>query len=166
MTEDNVAQDAVVIERRFTAPVEMLWKMWTEPDHFTAWYGPAGATVVVAKMDVRVGGDRLIGMEMDTPGGLVRMWFAGEYRDVVPHKRVVYTESMADADGKVLSPPEGGMPVGHPTKTEVTVEFIDIDGGTKLVVTHIGIPADSPGAVGWMMALDKLAAQVGDRGVR
>jgi uncharacterized protein YndB with AHSA1/START domain len=73
MTEDNVAHDAVVIERSFAAPVELPWRLWTEPEHFAAWYGPAGARVVVAKMDVRVGGARLVGMEVDTPGGPVRM---------------------------------------------------------------------------------------------
>jgi len=30
--------------------------MWTEPEHFKAWYGPDGVTVPVAKMDVRAGG--------------------------------------------------------------------------------------------------------------
>jgi hypothetical protein len=30
----------------------------------------------------------------------------------------------------------------------------------KMVMTHAGIPADSPGAAGWTMALDKLAAYV------
>ena len=30
-------------------------------------------------------------------------------------------------------------------------------------MTHAGIPADSPGAAGWTMALDKLAAHAGDQ---
>ena len=166
MTEHTAAQDAVVIERSFSAPVELLWRLWTEPDHFAAWYGPDGATVVVAKMDVRVGGARLVGMEVETPGGPMRMWFAGEYREVVAHQRVVYTEWMSDADGAALSAAELGMPAGHPTTTEVTVELSDLGGRTKLVVTHVGIPADSPGAAGWAMALDKLAAHAADQDAR
>ena len=163
MTEDDVAHDAVVIERSFAAPVELLWRLWTEPEHFAAWYGPAGARVVVAKMDVRVGGARLVGMEVDTPGGPVRMWVRGRVPRGRAHKRIVYTESLADAEGNALSLDERGMPHGHPTTTEVTVEFSDLDGRTKLVLTHVGIPADSPGAAGWAMALDKLAAHAGDR---
>ena len=69
VTGDKIAPDAVVIERSFPAPVELLWRLWTEPELFAAWYGPVGAKVVVAKMDVRVGGARLVGMEMDMPGG-------------------------------------------------------------------------------------------------
>lgn len=42
--------DAVVLERVLDAPVEVVWQLWTEPDHFAAWYGPAGASVPVAKM--------------------------------------------------------------------------------------------------------------------
>ena len=39
----------------------------------------------------------------------------------------------------------------------VTVELRAVDGGTAVVLTHAGIPADSPGATGWAMALDALA---------
>jgi hypothetical protein len=76
------------------------------------------------------------------------------------------TESMSDADGAALPPSELGMPDGHPVRTEVTVEFTDLDGCTKQVLTHVGIPADSPGAIGWAMALDKLAAHAGDQNTR
>jgi hypothetical protein len=52
------------------------------------------------------------------------------------------------------------MVEGHPVTTQVRVEFEDIDGRTKMVLTHVGIPSDSPAAAGWAMALDKLAAYV------
>jgi uncharacterized protein YndB with AHSA1/START domain len=100
-------------------------------------------------MDVRVGGTRLVCMEMQTPNGPMQMWFAGEYLEVVENERLVYTEAMADEDGNV-SPPS----------TEVRVELQGVGGRTKMVMTHRGIPADSPGATGWTMALDKLAARV------
>jgi uncharacterized protein YndB with AHSA1/START domain len=45
MTDENGPQDAVVIERTFDAPVGLIWQMWTDPDHFAAWYGPDGATI-------------------------------------------------------------------------------------------------------------------------
>ncbi len=111
-------------------------------------------------MDVRVGGARLIGMEMQTPDGLMRMWFTGEYRQVVAHRRLVYTESMSDPDGNVLPPADLGIPDGSPTTTEVTVELTEAGGRTAMILTHAGIPADSPGAAGWAMALDKLATRV------
>ncbi|MGH9188349.1 MAG: SRPBCC family protein [Acidimicrobiales bacterium] len=160
MTDDNASPDAVVIERSFDAPPDLIWQMWTEPEHFKAWYGPDGATIPVAKMDVRVGGARLVCMEVTTPGGQMQMWFTGEYREVVENERLVYTESMSDEHGNVLSPSDVGMPEGHPTATEVTVELAGVGGGTKVVMTHAGVPGDSPGAAGWAMALDKLTAIV------
>jgi uncharacterized protein YndB with AHSA1/START domain len=166
MTDDNAPQDAVVIERSFDAPPQLIWRMWTDPEHLRTWYGPDGATVPVAKMDVRAGGSRLVCMEMDTPGGLARMWFTGEYREVVENERLVYTESMSDENGNVLSPSDMGMPPGHPVTTEVTIELTDLGGRTKMVLTHAGIPAGSPGAAGWAMAFSKLAAHVEAQGAR
>ena len=161
MTDNDGSPDAVVIERRFDAPVGLIWQMWTDPEHFKAWYGPDGATIPVAKMDVRVGGTRLVCMEVQTPNGTMQMWFTGDYREVVENERLVYSESMSDENGNVLSPSDIGMPEGHPTTTEVRVDLEDIGGRTKMVMTHVGIPADSPGAAGWTMALDKLAAYAG-----
>jgi len=154
---DKSSADAVVIERIVDAPLPLVWQMWTDPEHFKAWYGPGGATIPVAKMDVRVGGSRLVCMEMQTPNGPMRMWFTGEYREVIENERLIYTESMSDETGHVSSPQDMGMPADHPTTTEVRVELTDIGGRTKMMLTHVGIPQDSPGAAGWAMALDKLA---------
>jgi len=158
---DNPSRDRVEIERTFDAPVELMWQMWTDPEHFKAWYGPEGASIPVAKMDVRVGGTRLVCMEVQTPNGPMQMWFTGEYLEVVENARLVYTESMSDQHGNVVSPIDVGMPEGHPVTTEVRVELRDVGGRTEVVMTHAGIPSDSPGATGWMMALDKLRVYVG-----
>ncbi len=161
MTDANGSPSSVVIERSFDAPVELIWHMWTVPEHFAAWYGPNGATIPVANLDVRVGGTRLVRMDLTTPNGPMRMWFTGQYLEVVENERLVFTESISDENGNVLSPSETGMPEGHPTTTEVRVQLEDVGGRTKMVLTHMGIAEGSPGAAGWTMALDKLAAYLG-----
>src|SRR3954451_13949788 len=123
MTDNTDANDAVVIEQMLDAPVDLVWRMWTEPEHFAAWYGPDGAVIPVARMDVRVGGSRLVCMEMQTPDGTMQMWFGGEYREVARNERLVYTEYMSDEEGNVMSPSEMGMPDAHPTVTEVAVDL-------------------------------------------
>lgn len=163
VADTNDAQDSLIIERIFDAPVDVIWRMWTEAEHFKEWYGPNGASIPVARMDVRVGGRRLICMEMRTPNGATQMWFTGEYREVAPPKRLVYTESMSDENGNMVPPSNMGMPKGHPQTTEVIVELEDIGGRTKMVMTHAGIPEDSAGAAGWAMAFEKLAAHVGSQ---
>ena len=59
MTENGAANDAVVIERMLDAPVELVWRMWTEPEHFAAWYGPDGATIDVRDVDRDLGQRRV-----------------------------------------------------------------------------------------------------------
>jgi uncharacterized protein YndB with AHSA1/START domain len=146
---DTTATPAVVIERSFDAPIELIWKMWTDPEHFKAWYGPEGASIPVANMDVRVGGQRLICMHAQTPNGAMQMWFSGVYRDVVENRLLVYTEAMSDEHGNATS-----------DITEVRVELEDLGDRTRMVMTHLGIPADSAGATGWTMAFTKLEAYV------
>jgi uncharacterized protein YndB with AHSA1/START domain len=150
--------DAVVIERIFSAPPEVVWRMWTDPTHFSQWYGPDGMSIPVAEMDVRPGGARRICMEMQTPDGPFQMWFTGEYRQVTENVRLIYTESMSDEAGNIAETPDGG----HAT-TEVRVELEGVEGGTRVVMTHLGIPSDSPGAAGWTMAFDKLATLLDTR---
>jgi uncharacterized protein YndB with AHSA1/START domain len=154
------ATQSVTLERVLDAPIDLVWQMWTDAEHFAAWYGPTGATVPVIEMDVTIGGTRHFCLEMQTPDGQSRMWFVGEYRIIDEPNRLVYTESMSDPDGNRISPEAMGMPGGHPEVTEVTVELTDVDGRTRMVMTHAGIPADSPGAMGWNMALDKLEAHL------
>ena len=160
MNDNHPPPDMVVIERYFDAPVDLVWRMWTDPEHFTAWYGPDGAATPVVEMDVRVGGARRVCMQMSSPNGPVRLWFTGRYREVVENERLVYTESVSDEHGNPPTPPDPGTPEGHPVTTEVRVELENIAGRTRMTLTHVGIPADSPGAVGWTMALDKLTAQI------
>ena len=148
-------EDAVVIERIFNAGVDLIWQLWTDSNHFKHWYGPKGFTVPVAKMDLRVGGQRLICMA--SSDGSRKMWTTGEYVEIVPQERLIYTESPADENGNVVSPSAMGMPEGYPMQTEVTVLLEDLGGRTKMVLTHSGVPADSGANAGWEQAFDKLA---------
>ena len=150
----------VQIERIFDAHIDLIWAMWTEAEHFANWYGPSGATIPHAEMDVRVGGRRRIAMEMQTPGGPMRMLFVGEYREVDPMTHLVYTESMADADGHPMTAEQMGLPAGAATETLIVVELEDLGKRTKMTMTHVGVPAGSAGGQGWAMAIDKMHARV------
>lgn len=150
--------DWLRIEREFEAPIETVWRMWVDAELFKQWYGPKGMNVPVAEMDVSEGGQRKICMQM--PGQEMSMWFIGEYKEVVIPTRLVYTESMCDEDGNIISPETMGMPAGHPEITEVIVELAEKNGKTLMKMTHVGVPADSRGAGGWAQAIDKLAAAI------
>ena len=143
MTHDT--DNAVDMTRTFDAPRDVVWRMWTDPAEFAAWYGPEGATVEVTEWELRPGGRRLVSMGVETPGGPMTMRFTGEFVEVSEPDRLVYTEAMADQE--------------HP-QTRVEVELHEDGERTSLLLVHHGIPAGSPGEAGWAMALDHLATRV------
>lgn len=147
----------VRIERTFEAPIDTVWQMWSDPDLFSAWYGPKGFCVPVAEMDLQVGGTRKICMEMRTPERTMTMWFTGVYKEVSAPHRLRYTESMCDPDGNLLKPEAMGMPPGTPDVTEVIVDLSEQDGRTVMVMTHVGVPAGTAGEGGWSQAFEKLS---------
>jgi uncharacterized protein YndB with AHSA1/START domain len=156
MANSSTYQEAVVLERVFDAPIALLWKMWTDPASFKAWYGPVGVTVPVAELDVRPGGRRRVGMA----AGPTDMWFTGQHLEVAEPTRLVYTETIADEHGNPISPESLGMPPKTPGTTEVTVLLEEVEGGTRVTLTHAGVPAESGAARGWNGAFDKLAAEL------
>lgn len=142
MTQNT--DNSVRLTRTLDAPRTLVWRMWTDPVQFAAWYGPNDATVEVTEWHLHPGGARLVTMGVETPRGPMTMRFTGEFVEVTEPERLVYTEAMADQD--------------HP-ETRVEVELREHDGRTTVELTHHGIPAGSPGEAGWAMALDELATR-------
>jgi len=56
--ELSVPTDEPVIRyRRFVkAPPELMFAMWTEPEHLRNWWGPRELELVLCEVDLRVGG--------------------------------------------------------------------------------------------------------------
>ncbi len=152
----NDAENWMRIVHDFQAPATRVWRMWTDPVLFQRWYGPKGFSVPTAEIDLRVGGVRKICMEMKTPDNTMRMWFTGVYKEIFEPSRLVYTESMCDEDGNILSPKDMGMPEGSPDITEVIVDLVEQDGRTRMTMVHRGVPAGSAGEGGWKQAFEKL----------
>ena len=46
----------ITATRVFDAPRELVWKVWTEPEHIIKWWGPNGFTSTINKMEVKPGG--------------------------------------------------------------------------------------------------------------
>ena len=151
-TASTAAPD-VVVERTVDATAAETWPLWTDPEQFRLWFGPDGASIPTAHFDLRPGGERVVAMTVQTPGGERTMWFRGNHLELDAPRLLVYTETMTDEDANPQSP-----------ETTVRVELEDLDDGRTVVrVTHHGVPADSPGASGWAMALDKLATTLATR---
>ena len=76
------------LERVLRAPPELVFRMHTEPDLLARWWGPKGFTAPSVELDVRAGGRYRIAMQ--PPEG-DRFYLSGEFRDVNPGTRLVYT---------------------------------------------------------------------------
>lgn len=153
MTDNTVSNTAIVVERMFDAPVDLIWQLWTDPEHFAQWYGPHGFTVPVAEMNLEVGGKRRICMEMKTPDNTMQFWTVGAFTTITPPTHLSYTESRADADGNIIVQADD-----QPTTTQVTIVLEAKGDQTKMTLTHAGIPEGQEGAKGgWEQAFDKLA---------
>jgi len=142
---DMPQMKTITVTRTFDAPLEMLWKAWTEPEHFKKWYGPKGFTVPTCEIDLRVGGRHLWSME--SPDGN-RMYFTGAYKEVSPMERLVFTDAMSDAEGNEIS-----MGEGMSASMDVTVTFAHAGGKTTVTVSHMG---NEQAGMGWEGAFDKL----------
>jgi uncharacterized protein YndB with AHSA1/START domain len=155
MTKTNQSQSTkeLTITRVFDAPRELVWKAWTEPEHFKRWWGPKDFTAPVIKMDLRVGGKFLYCMR--GPDGK-NYWTTGVYREIIPMEKLVMTDSFADEKGDVVPASHYGMPGDWPAELLVTVTFEDYEGKTKLTLRHVGFPpeiSDMAGA-GWNESFD------------
>jgi uncharacterized protein YndB with AHSA1/START domain len=127
------------MERTFAAPREEVYRAWTEPSALAAWWWPWSPSV---EIDPRPGGRYRFAADHPHAGRLVVF---GEFVDVVPLERLVYTFAWED-EGDDL--------------TVVTVEFHARGDETEVVLTQTGFTTaenrDNHG-LGWHDCLDRLA---------
>jgi len=164
----------LVIERIFDAPVKLVWKFWSEPEMLKKWWGPKVFTCPVVRMDFRVGGKYLSCMRgIPAPGAPVQdFWSTGTYKEIIPpdpslpsgYAKIVATDSFADEKGNVVSSTHYGMK-GFPREMLITFEFEEVDGKTKLTLTHSGLEKVDEKSVegmdqGWNESFDKVVENI------
>jgi uncharacterized protein YndB with AHSA1/START domain len=109
------ADDQILITREFDAPKQLVYRAWTTPELVRRWWAGRRGEVTLVEMDFRVGGAwRYV---MNASGGH-EVGFHGEYREIVPDERIVWTEVYE------------GAPGGEPAL--VTATFTEADGRTTL----------------------------------
>lgn len=75
------------ISRTFQAPIELVWEVWTTPEHIAQWWGPNGFTNTIQKMDVQEGGEWKL--TMHGPDG-TNYPNRSIYKEVIPYKKIVF----------------------------------------------------------------------------
>lgn len=90
-----------ILERRFDAPPDLVWEAWTDEKHQSRWYGP-GVETVIHLNEPRPGGRWLVEMRGEGWSGFQR----ADYLTFEPPHRLVFLQSMTDADWNVISNPK------------------------------------------------------------
>jgi len=75
------------ISRLLDAPVELVWEVWTHPEHIANWWGPNGFTNTITTMDMKPGGEW--NLVMHGPDG-TDYKNKSVFREVTPFKKIVY----------------------------------------------------------------------------
>ena len=83
----NTADRELVINRLLQAPIELVWKVWTDPAHIKNWWGPNGFTNTISKMDLKPGGEW--DLVMHGPDG-TDYKNKSIFKEVIEHKKIVY----------------------------------------------------------------------------
>jgi uncharacterized protein YndB with AHSA1/START domain len=152
----------LVVTRVFEAPVELVWKAWTEPQHVMQWWGPNCFTSPSAKMDVREGGTSLVCMRAPKEFGGQDMYSTWAYQRIVPMQRIEYVHNLADKDGNNVDPVAMGMTADFPRDQRHVVTFKDVGNRkTEMTVTEYDWTVGQMlelSKTGLNQCLDKMAA--------
>jgi len=167
--EYEVLDRELVITRLFDAPKELVFKVWTEPEHIKNWWGPKPFTAPRAEVDLRPGGEYLYVMR--TPEGQDLPPFQGKFIEVVPNEKIVFSiDAFRQADvWKARIGHRVGPDVDFSTlQSFVTVKFEDAgEKSTMLTFTQRFFNNDvrdaiveAGAALGWISSLQKFADEL------
>jgi uncharacterized protein YndB with AHSA1/START domain len=149
----EVADNHLYISRVFNAPVDVVWKFWTEPEYLSKWFGPHQVHTPIDKINVqlRPGGRWDITMVDNDSGEEYPL--RATLVEVIKHELILGTEDIT-ADKSRDTTTENGQP-----ETDfLRVQFHD-QGDTTRVTIHQGPFTDEfkeLTRVGWGESFDKI----------
>ena len=144
MTGKIADKGSLQIKRIIDAPRNRVYAAWTDPAQLRDWFGPEDVQTEDLIVDARVGG--AFRWDLTSSEG-EKMSCRGEYRELQPNKKIVFTWQWQDDED------------WENRESVVTVELSDCDGGTELRLSHEQLPNEQSRdghTRGWTSALDKL----------
>ena len=138
-------ENKVVIERVFNAPVELLWKIWTQPEYIKKWFGSdPGGTVLSADINLFPGGKYSISFS-DSNGSLHTAF--GEYLEIIECSTLHFSFEWKSEPDHI---------------SELIVEFIPKAEQTITILTHTNLNPNSVHGYteGWNGTMDKIIKKI------
>lgn len=144
----------IVITREFAAPRQLVWDVWTTPEHIEKWFGPKGFSTRVDGLDFRVGGRS--NYVMIGPDG-TEYPSKGVFKEIVPIEKIVTTDEWGEGIEETLKD------VDLPQGMILTALFDDLGERTKLtlITSHPNLEEkkkheDMGVVAGWNSSFDKM----------
>ena len=142
------AHRMLTLTREFAAPIELVWKCWTEPERLASWFAPKPYTVPRCEIDLRPGGEMLLVMR--SPDGMEHSMYA-EITWVEREQSLGWAMSVPGFDGEMA------------IQGATMIFFEDLGGRTRVTVNTYASAATEMGTMmvggmemGWNMTLDQL----------
>lgn len=150
--ESTTSAPALIVRRSYNASPQRVYEAWSDPKKLGQWFGPSGINRCEVDFDFTVGGAMRIEMFNDAGNSFVH---EGSFLEIIEGEKIRYTS---------VSHCHGAKADGSPCETVVTVEFVEQDGGTELILTHEGLPDEASREghqIGWDGSLDGLDELLG-----
>jgi len=102
LEKEHSGEEKFVINRTFHAPLDLMFKMWTDPRHFSKWLAPTGFEMSFIRSDIKPGGSTFY--FMSNASGM-KMYGRAQYQEINAPDRIVYTQQFCDENEKISRHP-------------------------------------------------------------
>lgn len=160
--------DVFVINRSFDAPRELMFDLWTKPEHFAKWLPPTGMTMEFHRIDIRAGGEGFYSMG----NGAFTMYGKVAYTQIERPHLISYVQCFTDAQENLSRHP--GAPTWPaymsttvvlteegPSRTRVTIRWQPGHSATSEEIAAF-VEARAGMTMGWTGSFDKLEALIAE----
>ena len=115
-------QNTLTVKRNFNAPLDLVWRAWTESQLLDQWWAPKPWKSETKYMSFKVGGYRLYAMV--SPEG-EKHWGKTDYDFILPEKEFSGKDSFCDEDGNINT----AAPISH-----FTIHFSEVSDHTEVII--------------------------------
>ena len=127
----------VEVTRTFNASVEMVWKLWTDPELVKRWWGPDRFTCPRADIHFQEGATSIVCMRSPREFGGGDQYSIWNYTKIIPYQRIEFIQNLASSTGEKMAPVALGMPPDFPEDIRTVVSFKKLeDNKTEMTVTE------------------------------
>jgi uncharacterized protein YndB with AHSA1/START domain len=164
-TMSKIMKEDLVVKRILDAPVELVWKAWTDPKYVVRWWGPKYYSSPECHIDLREGGRYVFAMRAPAEQGGGDSYTSGVFKKIIPLEWLEFTQGLSDREGNPIDPVSIGMPADFPAVIRTVVTFKAKGNMTEITITEYDWPVSQMmvySYAGMQQSIDKLAESLAE----